>query len=111
MLVKVARAQWIVIEPADVFWLEAEGATTWIRLRGKQRYQDIRPLGEVVAQLAHYGFLRVHRNHAVNLRRIAEIRRRAKGQDWELKLEPPVNRVLAVSRSELAALWHAFGSR
>jgi DNA-binding LytR/AlgR family response regulator len=44
------------------------------------------------------GFLRIHRNHAVNLRRLAEVRRRRSGIDWEVKLEPPVNRVLPVAR-------------
>ena len=31
--------------------------------------------------------------------RIREIRRRTPGEDWEVKLEPPVNRVLPVSRN------------
>jgi len=31
------------------------------------------------------------------------------GDDWEVTLDPPVNVVLPVSRSGLAALWAAFG--
>jgi len=34
---------------------------------------------------------------------------RTRGADWELRLDPPVNVVLPVSRSALAALWAAFG--
>jgi hypothetical protein len=34
------------------------------------------------------------------------LRRRPRGDDWELTLDPPVNAVLPVSRS---ALWAAFG--
>jgi len=30
-------------------------------------------------------------------------------RDWEIKLEPPVNRVIPVGRSHLAALWAAYG--
>jgi len=37
------------------------------------------------------------------------LRRRARGDDWELTLDPPVNAVLPVSRSALAALAAAFG--
>ena len=55
MLVKVARGEWVVVEPAEVYWLEAAGSTTWVRLRGKRRYQDVRPLGELVEQLAGVG--------------------------------------------------------
>ncbi len=45
----------------------------------------------------------------VNLRRVRAIRRRPTGDDWELKLEPPVNRVLPISRSHLEEVWKAFG--
>ncbi len=41
-----------------------------------------------------HGFLRVHRNHAVNLAHIRQIRRRKGSLDWALKLQPPVNRTL-----------------
>ena len=35
--------------------------------------------------------------------------RRANGRDWELRLEPPVNRVIPVARGRVAALWAAYG--
>jgi len=57
------------------------------------------------------GFLRIHRNHMVNLARIAEVRRRQKGRGWEVKLEPPVNRILPVSASAVKGLFEAFGLR
>ncbi len=37
-----------------------------------------------------------------------EIRHRKTGSDWEVKLQPPVNRVLPVSRRRLKALLEAF---
>jgi hypothetical protein len=32
-------------------------------------------------------------------------------RDWELRLEPPVNRVLPVARGRAEALWAAYGER
>jgi DNA-binding LytR/AlgR family response regulator len=61
--------------------------------------------------LARFGILRVHRNHAVNPRRVLEIRRRSGEADWEIKLEPPVNDVLPVGRTHLERLWKAYGER
>ena len=40
--------------------------------------------------------------------RIRVIRRRPTGRDWEVKLEPPVNKVFPVSRSALSRLWTGF---
>ena len=109
MLVRVRPGTWAVVEINDVYWLEAEGATTMVRLRGRDRLCDNRALGEVMDGVERLGFLRIHRQHAVNLRRINEVRRRSDSQDWEVKLDPPVNRVLAVSRGRLTALWQALG--
>lgn len=44
----------------------------------------------------------------VNLARIRAIRGREGSADWEVKLDPPVNRVLPISRGRLAAVWAAF---
>ena len=109
LLVTQELGRWTVVEVADIFWLEAEGRFSWFRLRGRKRLKDRRPLGKLIDEVQPYGFLRIHRNHAVNLRRIAEIRRRRNGQDWEVKLEPPVNRVLPVSRDKVDALGAVFG--
>jgi hypothetical protein len=45
----------------------------------------------------------------VNVRHVLEVRRRRGEADWEVKLEPPVNRILPVSRTYLKHLWTAFG--
>ena len=71
---------------------------------------DTQGLGALIKQFAPYGFRRVHRNHAVNLARIQETRRRKGSDDWELKLEPPVNRVLPVSLGQIGKLLRAFSS-
>jgi DNA-binding LytR/AlgR family response regulator len=56
-----------------------------------------------------HGFVRVHREHAVNIARIRLLRLQADGRDWELKLEPPVNSVLPIARDRLAAIRAALG--
>lgn len=100
-----------VVDPEDVYYLEAQDEDTLVRLRSAQPLVDMRPLGELVPLFAPYGFLQIHREHVVNLRRVNLIRRRDESRDWEVKLEPPVNRVLPVSRGALAKLWRAFEGR
>jgi DNA-binding LytR/AlgR family response regulator len=96
------------IDPAEVYFLEAVGDETLIRTRSARPLRDVRSLGELLPRFTPYGFVRVHKNHAVNLDRIREIRRRKKGADWELKLEPPVNRILPISRNALKKLLDSF---
>ena len=96
------------ITPADVYFLEAIGDETLVRTRSSRPFRDVRSLGELLPDFVPYGFLRIHRNHAVNLTRVREIRRRKKGPDWELKLEPPVNRILPISRNALKQLLDSY---
>ena len=96
------------IDPAEVYFLEAVGDQTLVRTRSARPWSDVRSLGELLPRFAPYGFVRIHKNHAVNLDRIREIRRRKKGADWELKLEPPVNRILPISRNALKKLLDSY---
>ena len=66
----------------------------------KQHLHDVRSWERI---------FQVHRSYAVNPDRVSDVRRRERGRDWELKLEPPVNRVIPVGRGHLAALWAAYG--
>jgi len=50
--------------------------------------------------------VRIHRNHAVNPGRVQEIR--ATDSGGHVRLAPPVNKVLAVSRGSLAALLKSY---
>ena len=97
------------IDPGDIYFVEAEGDDTRVRTRTARALRDVRPIGEIEPLLLKRGFLRTHRNTLVNPAHVREVRRRAGGEDWELRLEPPVNLVLPVSRSALRALWEAFG--
>jgi len=99
----------VPLEPDEIFLLQARGDETELRTRGRRRLRDLRALGEVIERLPPGTFLQIHRSMAVNVDRVTEIRRRPNGRDWELRLEPPVNRVLPVARRRLAALWEAYG--
>jgi len=109
VLVHVSRTEQRVVDPHDIYVLHARGGETEVRLRSRTPWIDVRPLGEVAPQLEPFGFVRIHREHAVNLARITVLRLQADGRDWEVKLEPPVNRVLPVARDRLAELRAALG--
>ena len=108
VLIHVSELRRVPVDPKDVYFLEAVGDHTLVRLRSKRRLRDLRALGSLLKQFAPYGFVRVHRNHAVNLARIQEIRQRKGREGWEM-LESPVNRVLPVSQGQIGNLLKAFG--
>jgi DNA-binding LytR/AlgR family response regulator len=92
----------------EVYFVEAKDDDTEVRTRGARVLKDVRPIGALEAAFLRRGFFRIHRTYLVNLRHVRQVRRRSRGDDWELTLDPPVNAVLPVSRSALAALWAAF---
>jgi DNA-binding LytR/AlgR family response regulator len=108
VLLHLADRRRRAVEPREIYYLEAHGDETEVRLRGAVTFRDVRSLGEVIAELQEMGFLRVHRNHAVNLDRVFEIRPSRGGSGWEVRLDPPVNKVLPVSRRGQAELLAAF---
>jgi DNA-binding LytR/AlgR family response regulator len=97
------------IDSDEIYFVEAIGDDTRVRTRAARALRDVRPIGVLEPLLLRLGFLRTHRDYLVNPRHVRQVRRRPRGEDWELKLDPPVNRVLPVSRSALTALWAAFG--
>jgi DNA-binding LytR/AlgR family response regulator len=110
VLLHLEEGRRVPVDPSEVFFLEADGDRTEVRTRGKRRLRDLRSMAEVLALFPPGVLVAVHRGYAVNVDRVDEIRRRAgRGRDWEVKLEPPVNRVLPVSRTHLAGLWSAYG--
>jgi len=98
-----------LVDAAEVYYLEAVDDGTLVRLRARRTLTDVRKLGEVLSRFEPHGFVRIHREYAVNLRHVRELRRRSEGRDWEVKLESPVHRVLPVSRSALDDLTAAVG--
>lgn len=96
------------VDPAEVYLLEAQGGDTRVRTRSAKVLVDVRHLGELVARFEPHGFAHIHRSYAVNVARIRQVRPAA-GEGWEVKLDPPVNRVLPVSEARVGELWRAFG--
>ncbi len=72
----------IPVDPQEVYFLEADGGETLVRTRRAQQF---------ASRIA-----------------VREIRPALDG-GWEVKLDPPVNRVLPVSRRRVATLWDRFG--
>ncbi len=108
VLLHVTRSRRVTVEPDDIYYLEATSGETIVRKRSKRTIIDVRPLGEVVAAVASSHIRRIHDKWAVNLRRVREIRLQRDGRDWEVVMQPPVNRVLPVSRSRLSGLLARF---
>lgn len=98
----------MVVDPAEIYFMEADGDDTLVRSRGKRRRRDVRALAEMEEALGKFGFVRIHRSYLVNTARVREIRPREDGRYWELVLNPPVNRVLPVSDSNLDDLLEAY---
>ncbi len=98
----------IPVDPQEIYFLDAEEGETLVRTRHAQPLIDVRQLSELIAVFEPHGFARIHRSWVVNLRRVREIRQGSEG-GWEVRLDPPVNRVLPVSRRRVSALWDRFG--
>jgi len=109
VLIHVSRTEHDVLDPDDVYYLRARGGETEVRLRSREPLIDVRPIGGVAPLFEPFGFVRVHREHAVNIGGIRLLRLQADGRDWELKLDPPVNKVLPIARGRLAGLRAVLG--
>ena len=96
------------IDPSRIYLLEADADERIIRTHRKKIIRNVRSLGEIEPSFQPHQFLRIHRNWMVNLRKIREIRQRPNGDGWQLRLQPPVNQVLSVSRTHEKQLWQAF---
>ena len=109
VLLHLKASRLVVIEPHDVYYPEASGDETIVRRRGRKTLRDVRSLGEVMPSFEPCHFHRIHDKWAVNLHRLREIRPQRDGEDWEVVLRPPVNRVLPVSRRRRRGLARRFG--
>jgi len=107
-LVRLDADRWRAVDLSDVYFVEAAGDDTRVRLRSRHVLEDVRRLGELEEILAPAGFVRIHRSYLVNPGRVLELRRRDGAEGYEVVLEPPVNRVLPVSAERLEALRERF---
>jgi DNA-binding LytR/AlgR family response regulator len=108
--IKVSNRRFVLLDVDEIYCLESEGHDTWVRTARKSRLRSVRSLGELEKTLKPYGFSRIHKSYLVNLDRVREVRlRKGDDNDWELKLDPPVNSVLPVGREHLAGLRRVLG--
>ena len=97
-----------LLEKHQIFYVEAEADDSLIRTARKKLYRHSERLDQVEARLSSPPFFRVHRSYVVNLNRVLELRSRG-DDEWELKMDPPVNKVLPVSRRRLPDLRELLG--
>ncbi len=93
----------ILLDRDDIYYIEAEGDDSLIRTARRKRYPHVEPLETVEGRLPSPPFFRIHRSYIVNLDRVYELRSRGDGE-WEVKMDPPVNKVLPVSRRRMDEL-------
>jgi DNA-binding LytR/AlgR family response regulator len=103
-VVHASRSRRLLVTPHSIYYAEADGPDTVLRLRGRRTLRDVRTLKQLTEALRPFAFHRVHDKWLVNVRRIREIRLQRDGRDWEVVMQPPVNHVIPVSRSRHAAL-------
>ncbi len=108
VLLHLAGSRRLAIKADDVYVLEADGNDTVVRRRGRRTTRDLRRFADVSAEFERRHFHRVHDKWTVNLRRVREIRPQRDGRDWELVMQPPVNRVIPISRRRLQGLLRRF---
>jgi DNA-binding LytR/AlgR family response regulator len=103
--IRVSAGRVRLIDAAEIYFIEARDHDTVVRTARKRAYPSTWRITDWEKTLRGSRFLRTHRSFLVNLDRVLEIRtRRDDSNDWELKLDPPVNTVLPVSRAGYAAL-------
>jgi DNA-binding LytR/AlgR family response regulator len=108
--IKVSTRRFVLLDVDEIYFLESDGHDTWVRTARKNRLRSVRSLGELEKIMRPLGFSRIHKSYLVNLDRVREVRlRKGDDNDWEIKLEPPVNAVLPVGRAHLAGLRRALG--
>ena len=59
ILLHPADSLLVPIDPSDVYYLEAVGGETLIRMRRSRPLKDVRPLGKLFPLFRRHGFLRV----------------------------------------------------
>ena len=98
----------VLLQPPEVYLAEAEGNEVWLDTeRGRLRSASS-GLDKLDRELADAGFLRVHRRYLVNIDRVREVERGAKGE-LALIMDGPVPRTVPVSRRSAPVVRRALG--
>jgi DNA-binding LytR/AlgR family response regulator len=106
--VKSADGAIELIEVDAIFYLEAKEGDTLIRTRRKKPYRSVQRLHELAKKLPAPAFVQCHREYIVNLNRVRALTPRS-SRDWDLRLDPPVNRRIPISRKRLEKIHKILG--
>jgi DNA-binding LytR/AlgR family response regulator len=106
--VKGADGSIELIEVDAIFYLEAKEGDTLIRTRRSKPYRSVQRLHELAKKLPATAFVQCHREYIVNLNRVRALTPRS-SRDWDLRLDPPVNRRIPISRSHLEKIHKILG--
>ena len=106
--VKYADGSIDLIEIEGIFYLEAQGEDTLIRTKRKKAYKSIQRLGDLAKKLPAPVFVRCHREFIVNLNRVRMLIPR-KSKDYDLRLDPPVNRRIPIARNRFENIRKVLG--
>ena len=98
----------ILLERSQILYINVEGDDTLIRTARRKRYPQLEPVETIEGRLPSLPFFRIHRSYIVDLDRVDELRSRGTA-DHELKLDPPVNKVLPISRRRYDELKEVLG--
>jgi DNA-binding LytR/AlgR family response regulator len=108
--VRTSPRRILLLDTPEIYFLEGQRGDALVRTARKTRYLSARRLAEWERRLTGQGFVRIHRSYLVNLDRVREIRLRSGDpNDWEVKMDPPVNAVLPVGRSYLLKMKQQLG--
>lgn len=107
-VVGMRESRMVLLRPPEVTLAETEGNDVWLTTDQGRMPAASSSLEKIDHELAHTGFLRVHRRYVVNLNRIREVERRDKGELF-LMMDDPKNTMVPVSRRNARSVRHALG--
>ncbi len=97
-----------LIEIDSIFYLETHKGDTLIRTKRKKPYRSVQRLHELAKKLPTPPFVQCHRKYIVNLNRVRSITPR-KNQDYDFRLDPPVNKRIPIARQRLGNIQKILG--
>ncbi len=89
-----------LIEIDAIFYLESAEGDTLIRTGRKKPYRSVQRLHDLAKKLPAPVFVQCHREYIVNLNRVRALTPRG-SRDYDLRLDPPVNRRIPIARQRL----------
>ncbi|KAA0082599.1 DNA-binding protein [Mycolicibacterium sp. P9-64] len=107
-VIGIRNNRMVLLRAPEVLFAESDGNEVWLSTdQGRMRAASP-GLDKLDGELANAGFLRVHRQHIVNLNRIREVERRDKGE-LVLVMDDTENTMVPVSRRSVRAVRQALG--